>query len=397
MKRGWQLGLVGVFAVAVAATVAPGGARAALPDGVIFDDTYVQYEAVNHGSISNNVPSDGWHLRARGRLLGAGVAPNSALVFVVKQGRRELGRKLCPLRGEHVGAGVRSPAPHNLHVVRVCQDTDQRFTATGEVTVEVRFLDDATESESVLRTHTIDVRRVSRENGSGDAQPGEYIVSHHGHVPAMLLEQYEGYSGSSARTGQNGLYLYAWTSPTDRPDGLTLRCEVDGTYVAIPNDRVGRGSEADVTVSEIRRIRGQRRTEREKLRFAQFRFELPLTFGDNPRQMALDVGAHPGAWECKLRNRDRQTIRVIRFRVQDGGVVAPHPEQAAGLVLPEGWVLVDGDVPADNPLDARTDPAAARAGAFYGRPWATAEGRAMAGRLPRIGDPYPPSARGRRR
>ena len=87
---------------------------------------------------------------------------------------------------------------------------------------------------------------------------------------------------------------------------------------------------------------------------------------------------------------------MVRFQVDANGRIAAHPEEAAGLSLPEGWHLVDGDVPADSPLDARTDPAAARAGAFYGRSWVTPEGRAMAARLPQIGEGYPPSARLRR-
>jgi hypothetical protein len=48
-------------------------------------------------------------------------------------------------------------------------------------------------------------------------------------------------------------------------------------------------------------------------------------------------------------------------------------------VIPEGG----------SPLDKRLVPEAAAAGAFYGQPWTSAEGKAMAGRVPRKGRPYP--------
>jgi acetylornithine deacetylase/succinyl-diaminopimelate desuccinylase-like protein len=104
------------------------------------------------------------------------------------------------------------------------------------------------------------------------------------------------------------------------------------------------------------------------------------------------MSAHPGNWECELRAADRTVFRTIRFVVTAEGV-APHAEETAGLSLPEGVHLVDAVIPSEGPLDERTDPALARAGAFYGRAWATDAGRAAHASIPARGEAYPPSAR----
>ncbi|MEO0322536.1 MAG: hypothetical protein AAF447_06245 [Myxococcota bacterium] len=367
-----------------------------LPDGVRFDDAFAHYRVHTRSSISNGVPSEGWYLEASAQLLGAGVAPGSAFRFVLKSGPRLLGRKTCD--GELDRFGVPNDAPPNRFRVTACQDTDLRLTATGPITVEVFFIDNATEAETLVRTHTIDMRRVAQSDRDGGDLPGEYFIKRHPQVAAMLLEQHSGFT-TRTRSALHTVHLHFWVAVEGYAASPRLRCAVDGEHVPLAYDRVGASSD-DEHVREVRVVRGQRRTEREEIRFRRYSYELPLTFGDRPRQNYFDLGSKPGAWECQLRNEERETFRVIRFQVDAQGQVAAHPEQGAGLSLPEGWYLVDGDVPADSPLDARTDPAAARAGAFYGRAWATPEGRAMGARLPQIGEAYPPSARrrpGRRR
>ena len=77
------------------------------------------------------------------------------------------------------------------------------------------------------------------------------------------------------------------------------------------------------------------------------------------------------------------------------GLVQPHPEETAGLVLHPGAHLVDGVIPDDSPIDQRTDPPSARQGAFFGRAWATPEGRAIGAGIPAIGEAFPSTGRRR--
>jgi len=48
------------------------------------------------------------------------------------------------------------------------------------------------------------------------------------------------------------------------------------------------------------------------------------------------------------------------------------------------------EIPAGgSPLDKRLVPSATAGGFFYGQPWTSAEGKTMAARLPKKGNPYP--------
>ncbi|MEM1415568.1 MAG: hypothetical protein AAGH15_11735 [Myxococcota bacterium] len=374
----------------VALSAAP--AAADLPEGVRFDDAFAHYRVQTRSSISNGQPSEGWYLEAQAQLLGTGIAPGSAFRFVLKSGRRVLGQKTCD--GTLDRFGVERDAPPNRFWVTVCKDTDLRLTATGPITVEVFFIDNATEAETLVRTHTVDMRRVAKSDRDGGDLPGEYFINRHADVAAMVIEQHPGFT-TRTRSRLHTVHLHAWAAVEGYVASPRLRCSVDGEHVPLPYDRVGASSD-DEHVREVRVVRGERRTEREEIRFRRYTYELPLTFGADPeghRQNYFDLGSKPGAWECQVRDEERRAFRVFRFQVDAAGQIAAHPEEAAGLSLPDGWHLLDADVPADSPLDARTDPAAARAGAFYGRAWATPEGRAMGGRLPAIGSPYPPSAR----
>ena len=52
--------------------------------------------------------------------------------------------------------------------------------------------------------------------------------------------------------------------------------------------------------------------------------------------------------------------------------------------------IVYMEIPAGgSPLDKRLVPESTANGFFYGQPWTSAEGKAMAARLPRKGNPYP--------
>src|SRR6185436_2181553 len=65
------------------------------------------------------------------------------------------------------------------------------------------------------------------------------------------------------------------------------------------------------------------------------------------------------------------------------------PESAGNVGLYFNSFIVDMEIPAGgSPLDKRLLPLPAN-GLFYGQPWRSPEGKAMASRVPKKGDPAP--------
>ena len=86
-------------------------------------------------------------------------------------------------------------------------------------------------------------------------------------------------------------------------------------------------------------------------------------------------------------------VRTWRWTVRPDApnvIVAPHPEESAGLTLYPGAHLVETEIPAGGSfIDRRIFPAAVQAGFIYGHKWQTPEGRAMAAKVPAKGKPWP--------
>jgi len=411
--RGWGRtgqgrgrGLARLAAVAMAfglVAVTADGASADLPDGVRYDDGFVRFVAVNHHAREQ------WFLESQVRLLGTGVPRGSAFKFVVKQGRRVLSTTTC--EGQLNWRGDSEGAPDRFFVGG-CIDRDQPITVAGPLTVDVIFLNDDDGSETVLRTHPLDVRSVTRQRLAGNEAPDHFFINLHAEAAAMLIEQVPmrlrragaeagGRPGSAARS--NDVFLNLVRSPEGNIRDTTLRCTVEGERLDLGTDdtarRVGGTGNQPQTVTQVLRVRGQNNVAQEDIGWEWDVIQLPLTFGTGTGAQSnryVNMDAHPGRWECLLRRSDRRVIRRFAFTVGADGLVLPHPEEEAGLVLHPGAHLADGVIPDDSPIDRRTDPRAARGGAFYGRAWATPQGRAIGAGIPAIGEAYPSTARSRR-
>lgn len=394
--------LLGLLTIALAASSA-GTARAELPDGLRYDDGFAYFRARSHGSVRNNRPTSEYSLLAFARILGEGVAPQSAFKFVLKQGRRELHSWTCQGLATYRHRMHPSNAPDAFSVAS-CTDR-HRFTQSGRLSLEVIFVDDDTDEEHLVATHTLDIRTLSRVSHQGVARPSHFFVNQHAFAAVALIDQLprhhqhmfsavRGRSGSAA--GQNEVLLHLHRSHQQTPGTLTLRCSVDGERVRFPDPTVRTDPIADhqSNATEVRRTGST--TEGDDLHWRRDVLRLPLTFGDQEHTQLVKLDDHPGRWECELRDDSRQTLRELAFTVVDG-VIQPHPEEGTGLTFPAGVHLVDVTIPRDSPRDARTDPAETRRGAFYGRRWQSRGARAMGARVPRIGDPYPRSGRSRGR
>jgi hypothetical protein len=126
---------------------------------------------------------------------------------------------------------------------------------------------------------------------------------------------------------------------------------------------------------------------RDEIGFRMVRLKAPLTWGSVRGTNRIALEDHPGNWEFSLMNNG-ETWRTWRWQVGSNGMPPLHPEQKGSVNLYFNSYLVDMTIPAGSPLDKRLVPSAATT-LFYGQPWKSAEGKAMAAKLPAKGNPYP--------
>ena len=117
------------------------------------------------------------------------------------------------------------------------------------------------------------------------------------------------------------------------------------------------------------------------------RILVPLSWGGDRRSGRLLMENYPGNWVCKI-EKNGATWRTWRWTVGRDGRPVLHPEQRGNVNLAPNTYLVDMEIPAGGTiLDRRL--AGPSTSFFYGQPWTSAEGKAVAERLPKKGNPYP--------
>jgi hypothetical protein len=194
-------------------------------------------------------------------------------------------------------------------------------------------------------------------------------------------------------------------SGNDATKGSHVRCRVDGAPVELKTPwsyGPSSGTTTDeVWVASTRGIlaeaetpnpTGNPRVDKDPLLFRTYYVQLPLVAGTGASTNEYTVlGKQPGNWECDWRNGEARTLRTFRFTVGADGKVTPHEEQTAhGLSLAPDAVLVDTVVPADDPLDARTNPGTITSTAFAGRGLKSKGLQGLARSVPAKGNPLPP-------
>src|SRR5690606_21941944 len=105
---------------------------------------------------------EGWTLKADYRVFGAS-SNRSAFKFVVKKGKKKVGETVCEVSLDNQDPKF-AKGPKAFYVVG-CRDRDQRIRETGPLTVEAYFIDDDTDTETLLGTHDLVVRSVKRVRG----------------------------------------------------------------------------------------------------------------------------------------------------------------------------------------------------------------------------------------
>ncbi|MBX3246776.1 MAG: hypothetical protein KF901_06325 [Myxococcales bacterium] len=389
-------------------------ASAQLPEGAVVDDAFTFFDLENFDEAVNGQPIHrGWALSSSFRVFGI-APPRSSFKFVIKQGNRTLGETICEIGrfNEHRNH-ANGPA---TFFVRDCKDRNQRVDADGAITVEVHFINDATDQVTHVRTHTIQVRTTSTVRGNGEPGAALRYVDRNSEVllSMMHLQNQEAapYFGDRNNTrslsgygNYNGVTLLVNYHSYERSSTsrTRLRCSVDGRRIELPQDDVSGTETRRVAVTHTFGRGGQ--DERQHIYYRQVVLQLPLGFDSSIVEQTHDrwrtpserdhrrayLNDHPGRWECEW--RDGQTVlRTFRWTVGADGKVQPHPEQAAGLSLGVNAFLVETVVPS-NGIDTRLHRDSVVNQAFHGLGWRSSEGRAMAQQVPNVGDAVLPNLR----
>ena len=389
-------------AAAVTATATATADASAPASALVVDDGYAWYELRNTVEPVSGRPTNvGWTLVAGARVYGT-VGAHGAFHFVLKQGSRALGELRCDataLRGASPGVYTEACGSEERDVVH----GPMRLSAMGALTVEESFIDGATNHETALRTRHLEVLAATGVRNGNQPDATNYYVSHNDQLlSAVVMPVLKGTIVDAERdtpTPSTRGYLSFEASPTE-PGGELFenfsnqwRCRVGGQPVTLPETQAVAVNVRSVTVVHTHSS-GEANPVREPVIYTRYMLQMPVSWGSGrdlaPRTLALEQT--PGDWECDWRNNG-QTLRTFRFVVGADGKFAAHAEESATLTFSPGAHLAEMVIPSAAPADQRVDPAALRAGAFYGRPWATDAGRALAGHAPTIGTAAPPQPR----
>lgn len=345
------------------------GAQSARPDPYL-NDAETEFSIVNTYDTKDGLQfNPGYALRIKYVLYAtAKVQQGSTLKLTVKQGSKDLGSAICAV-----------PHVQTPYVSDTCYDKDQKIKAVGDIDVGVELIDGATDKATPLRSYKLKVMTATQIRGNLVPAASQQYVSWHGRALENFL----------VMDGQKSVSLWLRHAPNQNDSSFSmldaaLFCSVDGKLLEMPRDWQGSSSRRGMTEQVVARTAQVGQAMQNEYRKTTGRLlMLPITWGDNPLGGYLKLEDNPGKWECKFKLKGKLT-RTLRFTVADGKI-APHPEQKAGLNTPDNFALVDMDIPADAAIDEVLAPDEVQHGAFFGRPWATPEGKAMAAKVPKKG------------
>ncbi|HEV7699505.1 MAG TPA: hypothetical protein VGO43_04695 [Pyrinomonadaceae bacterium] len=373
----------------------------------VVDDAFTWFEAVNGEALGgNNIPySTGWYLQTNMKVFGE--YPNrSAFKIVVSRAGKPIGTTRCE---SGMYRNTNGALDESYMVTADCWRKDTATKEIGEFEVKVFTVNGDTDEENLVRTYKIDVRTVNRVRSGQEAglSPPKYYINRHNEtaVSWVFLHPREYYSyldwkNGSDRNGANQVEFYFNLSPseagTNIPHGY-LRCSVNGKRLSMPgptdfSDQALSRSERAYEVIYQDRIAAkyQRGTEyQDKIGFRTVKVLAPLTWGERQNRWdpRLALEDNPGNWECSLMNNG-DVWRTWRFVIGSDGRPKVHPEQNGNINLGYNSYLIDMEIPAaGSALDGRL--VGPSASLFYGQPWTSSEGKTMAGRVPKKGNPFP--------
>ena len=371
--------------------------------GSYVDDGFTWFEAIGFQEYVNGAPvTMGWALKSSIRLIGE--FPNrSAFKMVVARGGKPVTSTRCE------GYPTSSHGVSFLWTIE-CWKKDTATKEIGKFDVQVFAINGDTDAETLVRTYKIDVLQATRvRGGTTNSTPDapHYYISRHAEAPVSFLflrpRQTFSYVGSgdrSPRIDAETVEIYYNLSPTKEGKGVPhgyLRCSVDGKRLEMPgsqpySDQAVSSTDRRYEVIYTDRLAAQYKTGpefKDPVEFTMVRLVLPLTFGDGRSTSRLSMKDYPGNWECSLMNNG-EIWRTWRWKVGRDGMPEIHAEQRGNVNLFYNTYLIDTEIPVNGTiLDKRLVPVSLTEGLFYGQKWTSAEGKAMAAKVPTKGNPAP--------
>lgn len=372
----------------------------------VVDDAFTWFEAVSTEALGhNNIPySTGWVLKSHVRVFGD--YPNrSAIKLVVSRAGKAVATTRCEVDAYRKGP---RDVDESYMWTNECWRKDTATKETGNFDVLVYTINGDTDEEKLARTYKIEVRTVNRvlagqQPGNG---PPHYYIPRHAEAPVSFIflrptgyTTYFEYGSRPERSGANHVELHFSLSPSEigynLPHGY-MRCSVDGKRLSMPGPMPYADQAISTYVRNFQVIytdrlapQFKRGTEyRDEIGFRMVQLRAPLTWGSVRQSNRLALEDYPGNWECSLMNNG-EVWRTWRWRIGSNGMPEAHAEQNGNVNLYFNSFIVDMEIPAGgSPLDKRLLPLPAN-GLFYGQQWKSAEGKAMANRVPKKGNPYP--------
>lgn len=371
--------------------------------GSYVDDGFTWFEAVGFQEYVGGAPVTlGWALKSSIRLIGE-FPKRSAFKMVVARAGKPVTSTRCE------GYPTSSHGVSFLWTVE-CWKKDTATKEIGKFDVQVFAINGDTDAETLVRTYKINVLEATRvRGGTTNSTPDapHYYISRHAEAPVSFLflrprltYSYVGSGDRSPAIDANTVEIYYNLSPTKEGKGVPhgyLRCSVDGKRLELPgpqpySDQAVSSTDRRYEVIYTDRLAAQYKvgTEfRDPVEFTMVRLVLPLTFGDKRGSNRLSMSDYPGNWECSLMNNG-DIWRTWRWKVGRDGMPEIHAEQKGNVNLYYNTYLIDTEIPAAGTiLDKRLVPVSLTEGLFYGQKWTSAEGRAMAGKVPVKGNPAP--------
>lgn len=371
----------------------------AAPGENYLDDGFTWFEAVSTQELNeqHRPVSTGWALRSELRLIG-NYPRRSAFKVNVSRGGKILATNRCEAYISGGDGGV-----EYIFSGGACVDKTKTVKEVGKFDVEIIAVNGDTDAETSVRKYKIEVFKVERIGGGfSNPQPDapHYYISRHAEAPASLLflrpkgaHSYTGPDDRDRTFADNSVEIYFNLSPgtVDFRSGY-LRCTVDGKPLEMQNDKVESTVARFYAEVYTDRLAPQYKngTEyRDEIRFSWVRADLPFTYGSGADGWETNLSNHPGNWECSLMNNGA-TWRTWRWTILPNGMPQKHPEQKSGVNLFPTAFLIDTEIPAGGAaIDKRLAPISAAEGFFYGQPWISGEGKAMAAKVPAKGNPAP--------
>lgn len=391
---------------------------------MLMDDAFTYFDAEHKNKTASNSLKDqdvGWYMKSSLRLLGT-FPERSAFRVAVKKNGKQLTSVRCEgqIFTKAKDDKIRTTVVRQQYSLNYddfmetdlrCYNEEAVSKETGKLDVEIYFINGDTDEEKLVRTYKIDVHRATNVRGSAvkpeQDVPSYYIQRHAEEAVAFAFFEYNGsyfqkpverYNGSNL---PRNLRIYTTYSPKSQkyfPNVMFTRCSVNGQKINFPkigkrdSVSVNSGGRGDEIGSYTDRLIPQYQRGNpyvDKVVFQYANYSLPIYTGGNVSSSDyLKIEDHPGNWECTVISNG-ETYRTFRWKVE-GGKIVPHAEQQSGNVnLFYDAALIEIEIPAGgSPNDYRLMPMP-EMGLFYGIPWTTAEGKAMATRVPKVGNPYP--------